>query len=294
MDLETFRKIPFRSFNYAHLQGWGEPLLNPNISEMIEIAKAKCKVGLTTNGLLIEEYLSDVAKLDLLAISIGAANAELHKAVRKYDLDYVLDNVMLLAEREKRPKIVVNTLMLKSTIKNLPEFVRLAAKCGADEVIANNLDYIPSKQLLREKVFSRVEDAEVARSIRLAAKIAGELGIRFVARPIVMEEALMCAENPIRNCLITYRGDVVPCVYLHLPTNNDSIVRFFEGEEVKIPKMYFGNITNSKFEKIWKSRSYESFRAIFEARLRILREILVLSIPELPEVCKTCYKAYSV
>ncbi|MEM1578148.1 MAG: radical SAM protein [Archaeoglobaceae archaeon] len=284
MDFELFKKLPFSSFRYAHLQGWGEPLLNPEIGEMINFACKKCKVGLTTNGLLINEWIEDLAKLDLIAISIAGIEAQ--GKIRGAKLQKIAENITLLTARKKRPRIVIATLMMKRAVEELPQLVQFASSVGADEVVANNLDYIPSKELMGEEVFSEVVDSSVAQKIRIAEMKAKEVGIGFTPRPIKLEEALICAENPLKNCFITVDGLIAPCAYLHLPTKSDEIIRFFKGKEVKIGKLYFGRAEN--FKEVWRSKEYSEFRKIYEKRLS------ECFIPDLPEVCRTCYKAYSV
>ncbi len=291
MDLELFKKLPLAKFKYVHLQGWGEPLLNPRIAEMIEIAKRRCKVGLTTNGLLLEEHIDEMLKLDLVAVSIADARSEVHARIRGCDLEAITNGIAELSSKRcgKKPRIVITTIMLRDTIQSLPDIVELAKRCGADEVIANNLDYIPSPQLVGREVFDS-QDAIILDFVRLAAKKAKKLGVNFVSRPLRMEEALVCAENPIKNCFVTADGMVAPCVYLHLPTDGKKIVRYFKGKRFEVEKLYFGSAEN--FDSVWKNRRYVEFREIFEKRLRALHGIA--EIPELPEVCRTCYKAYSV
>ncbi len=289
MDLDTFKSVPFEFFDYAHLQGWGEPLLNDHLPEMIDIAKKHCKVGLTTNGLLLDEYVDVLSKIDLLAISIGSADPEVHRSVRKSKLEKILDNVRLLSERKDRPKIVFNTLMMKDTVRHLPNLVKLAFEYGADEVIANNLDYIPAEDLFPLKVFSSDEAKKYVEEARVLAE---KLGVGFTARPLKLEEALVCAENPIKNCLITYDGKVAPCVYLHLPTKSETIRRYFEGRIYEVKKVYFGTVFEG-FTKVWRRKDYTNFRAVFEERLRSMFGF-ELNVPKLPTPCRTCYKAYSI
>lgn len=282
MDLELFKRLPLGRFKYAHLQGWGEPLLNPDIGEMIEIAKKKCRVGLTTNGLLIDELKEELLKLDLLAVSIAGIDAQ--RNVRKSELFQIAENIELLTSEKKRPKIVIATLMMKNTIHELPKLVELAKKVGADQLIANNLDYIPSRDLVGMEIFSENPDERFLQIIAEAEKRAKELGIEFTAKPIKLEEAILCTENPLRNCLVTVDGLISPCAYLHLPTKDDFIIRFFKGEEVKVKKLYFGKADD--FERVWKSKDYSGFRKMIEMRF--------YSSIALPEPCRTCYKAYSV
>ncbi len=123
------------------------------------------------------------------------------------------------------------------------------------------------------------------RAITQAEEKAGELGVKFTARQRVMEEALVCAENPVENCVFTVDGKIAPCIYLHLPTKSETIPRWFMGRMVWVEKTYF-----SSLEDWIKSE----FRNTFKKRLQILYQSLPVELPELPEVCKTCYKAYSV
>lgn len=286
MNMETFRLIPFKKFHYAHLQGWGEPLLNPNIGEMVDIAAKSCKVGLTTNGLLIDHHIDSILKLDLLAVSVASGDARQHERVRGCSLEKLAGNIKLVSEsRGKRPKVVIATMMLKSTIESLPKLIDFAAECGADEVIANNLDYIPSKELVGEEVFGLTADKDVEKAVEQAGKRAEELGIGFIAKPRLMEEALVCAENPVENCVVAVDGRIAPCAYLNLPTASETIPRWFRGRTVEVPKVYF-----SSFKEWLKS----DFRDTFKRRLQVLHQSLPTELPPLPQPCRTCYKAYSV
>jgi len=282
MDLETFKKIPFKKFDFAHLQGWGEPLLNPNIGEMIEIAKKHCKVGLTTNGLLLDEF-KEVERLDYLTVSIASADEEKHKKIRKCSLEELKEKIKAVSSKVP---VTLAFMMLKETYQELPQIVEIARDVGAKEVIANNLDYIPSKELESQAIFLQSVDEK---PISVAKVRAEKLGVKLIVKPIRMEEVLVCAENPINNCLITYNGQITPCVYLHLPTKSNRIVRVFKGEVLEIEKVYFGDVGD---EKSWKS--YSNFGKIFERRKSLMWYVLPTEIPPLPEPCKTCYKAYGV
>ena len=282
MDLETFKKIPFENFDFAHLQGWGEPLLNPNMGEMIEIAKKYCKVGLTTNGLLIDEF-NEIERLDYLAVSIASADEEKHKRIRKCSLEELKEKIKAVSSKVP---VTLAFMMLRDTYHELPRIVEIAKEVGAKEVIANNLDYIPSKELESQAIFLQSVDEK---PIEVAKIKAEKLGIKLTVKPTKMEEVLVCAENPINNCLITYNGQITPCVYLHLPTKSDKIVRVFKGKVLEIEKVYFGEVWE---KKSWKR--YSNFRKIFERRKSFMLSLLPTEIPPLPEPCKTCYKAYGV
>ena len=298
MELELFQKIPFELFKTAHLQGWGEPLMNPNIIEMIDTVKKKnCTVGLTTNGLLLKEFAKDlVEKIDYIAISLASTKEEVHRKIRKTSLHDLVKNIKFFTKLRTgdRPKVTLVTMMLEETLEDLPKFVDLAVDCGTDEIIVNNLDYIPSSALEKRAVFLGQRNPKISEIIENSLVRAKKAGIRMIIKSVKLEEVSVCAENPINNCLITVDGALTPCVYLHLPTRKTKIKRFFRGQYFEIKKVYFGNLKETSFKKIWYNRDYKEFRHTFEKRLRASGEFLVFDFPELPEYCQTCYKSYGI
>ncbi len=308
MDFDLYRTISedMNMFRYVHLQGWGEPLLNPNICDMITIAKRKrCSVGVTTNGLLLDrEMCSDLIKagVDLIAVSVAGARPETHDLIRKgsslEDLKQKLKDLSSVRKVEKRPKITLTTIMMKNTVHELPDLVNLAREVGADELIVNNLDYIPSPDLGGMEVFSPPglePEKHILESIERAKLLADKLGVRLYVRPLKMEESVVCAESPLTNVFVTYQGDVAPCVYLHLPTKERVIPRFFMGAGYLVEKLYFGRVDSERLRDVWKKEIYRDFRDIFYRRA--MAQMYPSSFPgkiEIPEQCRTCYKMYSI
>ncbi len=80
MPIQLFCKlVPFlRYADLVYLQGWGEPLLNNDLFEMLRICKynGKC-VGFTTNGMLLKEDMIQTLielNLDIIGISLAGTN----------------------------------------------------------------------------------------------------------------------------------------------------------------------------------------------------------------------------
>jgi uncharacterized radical SAM superfamily Fe-S cluster-containing enzyme len=62
LSFENFKTLlPIIAYTkMVHLQGWGEPFLHPHLFEMIVLAKKTgCKVGTTTNGMLLNRRRID-------------------------------------------------------------------------------------------------------------------------------------------------------------------------------------------------------------------------------------------
>lgn len=100
--------------NNLNLYGDGEPFLNPNMIEMVKIAKtndiAKA-ITITTNGFLITEKLAyDIVNsgLDYIRVSIYSVYNENFKSITqtKYDAERVFNNIRTLRKiRDKSGKL---------------------------------------------------------------------------------------------------------------------------------------------------------------------------------------------
>jgi len=274
MDFDTFRRIPFERFDYVHLQGWGEPLLNPLIEDMVEFVRGRgCKVGLTTNGILLKEF--DL-RLDRVVVSLASPFEEKNRKLRGGRLEDIVEGI-------EKYGASVAVVMMRSNVEDLPAMVEFCGRHGVRELILNNLDYVPSKELEGEAVFLTKYGLEY---VHEATELGRRLGVKVHVRPLEMEEALACAE--FGSCLITFDGRLSPCVYAHLPTVSDRLVRYFKGRRCEIKKLYFGDVWD--FGKAWKK--FSEFMSVFQRRISHIP--LLTSLPPLPEICRTCYKAYSI
>lgn len=319
MDFETFETILkyFKHSSHVHLQGWGEPLLHDRFFEMLEIAGKSSRVSFTTNGMyLSRDNVENILnfEVDTVAISLAGACKATHERIRKgTNFDKIIEGVKLLTTmKEKygknRPEIVITYLMNRYNIEELPALADLASELGVDCVIAMNLDYVFDEETDKMKVFScnRVDERHL-NLVREAKKRAMEKRIRIKISPLELEEVVVCAENPLKSFTVSAEGYIYPCIFLNLPF--DSIPRVFCGEYVEVEKPHFGSVEN--FLESWNSENYVNFRRAYERRLeayeRVMEEILTYPLTNwrasidrvfaenpLPDVCKTCYKAYGI
>jgi MoaA/NifB/PqqE/SkfB family radical SAM enzyme len=88
MSMDTFKLVvpALSKTALTYLQGWGEPLLHPDLAAMVRLAKrAGCTVGTTTNGMLLDETgchrLMD-AGLDILAFSLAGTTSACNDTAR--------------------------------------------------------------------------------------------------------------------------------------------------------------------------------------------------------------------
>jgi MoaA/NifB/PqqE/SkfB family radical SAM enzyme len=324
LSMETFRKISryFHLTKWIHIQGWGEPLENENLIEMLHLAKqANCLTGLTTNGIhLTEEIANQLLSegLDLLVVSAGEAVQRNQEGSRMgADFSRILDHVEGLVSLKKRfnrqkPVVKFSFLMTRLNIGELPDTVPLAAKLGVNEVVVTNFGYLPSERCnILRTFYHESPTAAFQESIDEMHRLGKETGITVRTYPLKAEEVLVCEADPPKKVFFSVDGSVAPCIYLRIPKKGD-IPRIFLNKEYLVPQTFFGNINEEDFLEVWNKESYTKFRRVFEDRMRTkfdlvqtldavshenfssLQERVEKGPPPLPEVCQTCYKAYGI
>jgi len=315
--VRNFEKISqyFADTKLVYLSGWGEPLLKKRILDMVKlVTEGGVSVGFTTNGMLLTEKMCRrliELELDILSVSIAGATKKTHESIRVgSDFSRLITNIRRLTDlkdsyRSEKPKTVLLLLMTKQNVSELPFAVRLAKDVGCSELVATNLAYVATPHHDELKTFSCQNPVEkFIGEIREAERRAKELGVTFRSYPSKMDEMFVCEEDPLNNLYISSDGYVSPCVYLNLPMKD--VRRIFCGNSDTIQRTHFGNVNQTDLLEIWKGEYYRSFREKLKRRSAFLQDVFQFSISDfrrledwlktnpLPEVCRTCYKAYGI
>ena len=168
MDRGTWQKLLAGTCNLdplpsLFLGGFGEPLLHPEIMEMVGGAKrGGMEAELITNGTLLDERIADgmvSIGLDRLWISLDSAEDAQFAATRKGGtLEAVVDNVQrlnTLRERSpsKKPRIGISFIAARDTISSLPAVLRLGVRLGADRFSVSNI--VPHTLAMNEQALYR-------------------------------------------------------------------------------------------------------------------------------------------
>jgi MoaA/NifB/PqqE/SkfB family radical SAM enzyme len=120
MSMETFRKLVEQLMAFPQqvkrvtLCGWGEPLLNKNLPEMIRLVKetrAARRVVVISNGSLLTQEMSDAlidAGLDDLRISLQGLSAKKYKKICGVEIDYekFYENLRYYFEHKKEGQML--------------------------------------------------------------------------------------------------------------------------------------------------------------------------------------------
>ena len=230
LSLEGFKKI-LKSGNFRHagLHGWGEPLLNPRLFEMVEYAESEgIYTNLTTNGTLIGENIDRVFSSGLREIAFGVYDKQLFGSI----LPRIKE---LIKEKKKRelkvPGIYMDITIYKENLDRIPDFLAHAAESGVDAVILHRLfnvykvdpamEYISVKE--EKGLFKELKREARNRNLKLYLPPGHSLPCRVVKRSI----------------FVTAGGKVAPCCFL--------------------PEFYLGDALREGVKKVMSSKRYAGF-----------------------------------
>jgi len=316
LTLELYRDkiVPYLDlFELVYLQGWGEPMLHPQLWDMLSLAQGKdCKTGYTTNGAYLQDdqnkRLVDMG-VDMISVSFAGTAATVHESLRtNSEFSKLCRNFESLANLKKqqnsaKPWLELHFLMTIANLSEFPPLVELAVSLGADEIVATNLTYSPSLMLDKMHVFGEQPLPENIEIVNQARQVAERLNIPLRIYPLQAEpQTLVCDANPVDTVYVNHRGDVTPCVYLGL-TVQGQVPRFYHGEYYPFDTYSFGNVNNG-FDSVLAGKKREAFIADFRERsaagnplamltlLSTQEAEVELSLPPLP--CQHCYKMLGV
>jgi MoaA/NifB/PqqE/SkfB family radical SAM enzyme len=308
MPLTLFTKLipTIRDTELIHLQGWGEPLLNPDIFEMIRICKDNSKrVGFTTNGMLLSEEiirkLIDL-KIDILGVSLAGTSAKTHNKFRQgTDFNFIISNLMKLSAIKGEigshvPALHLAYIMLESNFHEIKDIVLLAKGLGARQIILSNLSLILNPELSTEAIFNGAHPIDYyIESLKTTKAVADKEGIVLEFRgPILDDGSQHCPENVCNSCVINVLGEVLPCVFVNPLLSfhrnsgcNKHTTYYFKDESYDLDVFSFGNIQHDSFALIWQSPRYARFRDLFKYGDLVESGYFMSN---LPDRCIKCYK----
>jgi MoaA/NifB/PqqE/SkfB family radical SAM enzyme len=272
------------------LQGLGEPLLSPHLTDMVRHAAARgIAVGFNSNGTLLSRAKAEElieAGLGWLHVSLDGATAETYEDVR-HGTDFkphpgqferVVRNLRgLVAARSAagsaRPRIELVFVAMRRNVRELPALVRLAADIGVDELFVQNLSHTFSDTdpagayadirayADEEALFGDHAEQEMRAAFLDAREAADELGLALRLPQLDERERARGEPGcswPWDSAYVTHQGVVQPCCMV-----------------MGSDRAQMGRLGEQRFEEIWAGNAYQDFR----------RGLLG---GEPPEVCRGC------
>lgn len=211
------------------LHGWGEPLLNPQLFQMVQYAESQgVHTNLTTNGTLIGEKLDKVFSSGLREIAFGI--------YQKERLSAILPQIeALIRERDKQgfrtPKIYLDITVYQGNRNQILDLTEVAHELNIDAVILHRL-------FNAYKVDPTVEyiSAEEEKGLFIEVR---RLARRWKLKVYLPQRHSLPCEVVKRSIFVTAEGKVTPCCFL--------------------PEFYIGDALNEGLREIIRSKTYADF-----------------------------------
>lgn len=272
LPLETFRRLqPFLNrIAMVHLQGWGEPLLHPDFFTLVDLAReAGCRVGTTTNGLLLDtDRITRLVNsgMDTIALSLAGTGPRNDLIRRGTRLERVLEVIQNLNREKKRrgtlkPAVHVAYLLLRSGLGEVKQLPFLLRDLGVDQAVVSTLDFIPRPELEAEAIRPSNQGAyqELNGLLAQVARTGESFGLPIHFHlPHPRPAGRGCTENIGRAVCVASDGSVTPCVFTNLSIPGETFRLL--GETRPYSRLVFGDIGRETLPEIWRKPEYAVFR----------------------------------
>jgi radical SAM protein with 4Fe4S-binding SPASM domain len=293
LAFEDFRRIvdQFPGLQRVVLHGLGEPLLNPQLFEMVRYLKARGVYVLFNSNALALNAVRRAALvhsgLDEYRVSFDASRPETYKLIRGIaGLDKVKKNVLALMEAvksaEQPPKVSLWFTSMHENIAELPGVAEFAALAGIKELYVQRLVFFGKGLAVEEQSLYRklAEQEQIVlaatrafcqeNGINLAAsggEVINDNGSMRTTTNLDEENPWLACTRPWRLMYVQANGDVSPCCFAPFTGKN--------GEPI------LGNIFEQSAEEIWQGQKYKAFRRAFLTK-------------QPPQCCEGCGAKWSV
>lgn len=202
LSLEDFKKaLDSWDFQHVALHGWGEPLLNPEIFQMIEYAKLQgISTELTTNATLLKKNIENILTSGLSVIVFGISNKEI--------LPFILPQIEELIKmrnenRLRNPRAFIDIVIYKGNLNQILDLVKITSQLNIEGVVLHRLFKVDPGV----KYISIQEEKELFRE---AADLAKVLKVKLYLPP----QASLPCEAVRQSIFVTAEGKITPCPFL--------------------------------------------------------------------------------
>jgi MoaA/NifB/PqqE/SkfB family radical SAM enzyme len=182
---------------YVTLHGWGEPLMNPALIEMIRYASEHKKlVNFTTNATLIADQMDALFTSGLDAIAFSLPD------IQRCTPQIASNISQFVKERERRsitkPKTHINIAIMEENLDQIDDMLTMAQGFGVDAVVFERS--YPWTEHMRTKERQVIQEVQ---------KTATQLGLE-VKFPLDHTNPCPLMRYTL---FVRWNGDVAPCCY---------------------------------------------------------------------------------
>jgi MoaA/NifB/PqqE/SkfB family radical SAM enzyme len=284
--------VPYLSgLGSIDLTGWGEPLMNPDLFDIIKTIRShfQGRLTMTTNGQLLDTAaMKKIVELglDTVCVSVDAANERGYHAARPggdfIRVRRVLEELATLVDMSGsgRPKLFATFLLRRDALPQIPDFVGMVSAHGLEGIVFQQLTGVFSEEGLRQATHSAYylndfDDAALVEAVDRAKEAAPEGFILAGPESIEFKRVGNCGGFDISRAFITASGQVSVCCAMAYPC---ALMRR-DGKLEKTKAVTFGDARERPLPEIWNDPAY----------VRTREEIRSGGVPE---ACGDCIALY--
>ncbi len=281
MDAAVFAALwpMLRHIERVHLQGWGEPLLHPRFGDFVDVAaRAGCAASTTTCGLGMTDRTAAMlagGKMDMVAFSLTGTDEESNASREGIPFSTVVAAIRALREakeaaKSRLPALHLAYLLLASGLDAVRRLPELMQDLGVPVAVVSTLDYIAAPGMEKE-AFAPHERDKIAEADAVLRAVAAEGAARGLSIHYSLPSPVagaMCSEQVDRCLYMDAEGQLSPCIYVNLPTDEEDPQR-----------RVFGKLDERPALEIWNGKDFKEFR-----------QRLAAGDPDLP--CRHCPKRF--
>ena len=223
MAFEIFKEaVDKHGFRYLSLHGWGEPLLNPHLADMIKYGSEKgISVNFTTNATLIKENTNKLLDSGLEIVAFSLPDISMFTPEIKNNIEHFI--TCRNRRKPDSPKTYINVALMERNFDTVEKVLSISKELGVDAVnFERSYPWRPEYTEKEKTIFKKITDSAEKIECRAVVPLPHTLPCRLFNTTLFMR------------C----NGDVTPCCYR--------------------PDHVLGNIMKDDFENIIVRR--ENFR----------------------------------
>ena len=281
--IETLREAS--SLETIAFWGIGEPLMHPDIIEMVSRAKdLGVRTEMISNGLLLDRRMAEgltEAGLDMLVISVDGVSADTYGDIRSGgNLNTVLHNVHYLNTLQSdngrnHPEIGIEFVLMKRNLHELSRLRDLAFVMGASVIFISNL--LPYSEEFKDEILYWWSASNICYPVPRRSRqypevvlplmderpehidaVKGLLRNNGIVNPVPRDGKGATACCPFvqeGSMSIAWDGTVSPCIALM-----HSYTCYVLRREKQIRRYPLGNISKESVLNIWNTDEFKQFR----------------------------------
>ncbi len=284
MDMGVFERImdglkDFSPVPSVFFGGYGEPLVHPDILEMIQRIKSLgVEVELITNGWALDEDTIQrfvALGLDAIWVSLDGATPECYSEVRQTPaLPGIIESLRRLKsvkyERDtQKPALGIAFVVMKRNLSELADVISLGLRLGASKFSASNVQ--PHTEELRSEVLFEKILGQTTGAFSLMdlprmdsggewdhdiARLLSDCGLHFANGRAFTRSEDTCPFVEKGSVSVRWDGQVSPC--LPLLHSHDA---FLGDRKRHIKEFGLASIRERSLRDIWEEPSYLAFRS---------------------------------